>query len=432
MRDAATDDLPDDIHTVILGIGDLNGILRGKRITAAHWPSVRKRGMALDNSFFALDVASHQIPNSWSGDQTGCPDLHIFPSGPLRPVPWEEGVIFAIGEAVERDGKTSPLDPRPVLQRVLAKADEMNFHIRIGAELEFYLYDRETGLPTEERSDCYGLDRAATMEHVLAPIRAHLLAMGIPIEQSNPEFAPGQVEVNIKHSPAAEAAEYALLMRGMVKQIARREGMRATFMPKPYAELSGSGFHLHHSVWRQGVNLFAEDGTLSPMGRSYLAGMQRRMAECSLVGGPMPNSYRRRKAYSYAPVTASWGFDNRSVALRVIEGENRAVRIEAREAGADANPWLLAAVQIAAGLEGVVEGLAPDAPVEGDAYKADWPAPLPTTMEAAIEAARDSSFLKGLLGEHLLGILIKQAEQEHELVETQVTPVETKRYLDAM
>lgn len=432
MLDAATADLPADVHTVIVGIGDFNGILRGKRIAAAHWPAVRRKGMALDNSFFALDVASHQIPNSWSGDHTGCPDLHIFPKGPLRPVPWEEGVLFALGDAVERDGTPSPLDPRPVLRRVLARAEEMGVAIRIGAELEFYLYDPETGRPTDTRSDCYGLDRADALEPVLAPIRNMLTEMGIPIEQSNPEFAPGQVEVNIRHAPAADACEHALIFRGMVKQLARRQGLGASFMPKPYAELSGNGFHLHHSAWAEGRNLFAEGGTLSATGRSYMAGMLRRMPEYSIVGAPMPNSYRRRTPYSYTPVSACWGFDNRMVALRVIEGEAPAVRIEAREAGADANPWLLAAVQIAAGLEGVAEGLEPPAAVEGDAYAVEGLPPLPATLADAVQAARGSGFMRGLLGDHMLDMMLTQALQEQALIDAQITPLETERYLEAM
>ena len=204
-------------------------------------------------------------------------------------------------------------------------------------------------------------------------------------------------------------------------------------MPKPYAGSAGSGFHLHHSAWADGRNLFSDGGALSKTGLSYLAGMQRRLGETAIIGAPMPNSYRRRVAYTYAPTTASWGVDNRSVALRVIEGDDDAVRIEAREAGADANPFLLAAVQIAAGLEGVVEGLTPaDPPVEGDAYAAKGRAPIPCTMLEALEAARDSSFLRGVLGEHLTGLLITQGEQELALVEAQVTPVETERYLEAM
>ena len=432
MRDAATADLPEGTHTVILGVGDFNGILRGKRVAAAHWPHVQARGIALDNSFFALDLASQQIPNSWSGDHTGCPDLHIRPTGPLRPVPWEEGVAFALGDALEQDGTPSPLDPRPLLGRVLARAAEMGLTIQLGAELEFYLYDPATGLPTEARPDCYGLERAAALEYVLAPIRNQLTAMGVPVEQSNPEYAPGQVEVNIRYGPALEAAEHALILRGMVKQIARAHGLRATFMPKPYAELTGSGFHYHHSALRDGANAFADGGRLSSVGRAYLAGMQRRMAECSLIGAPTPNAYRRRQPYSYAPTAASWGHDNRMVALRVIEGHADAVRIEAREAGADANPWLLAAVQIAAGLEGVAEGLSPDAPVAGDGYAAEAPRPIPCTMHEAIAAAKGSRFLADLLGPHMMSLLLTQAEQEHALVEAQVTPVELERYLEAM
>ncbi|MFT7026357.1 MAG: glutamine synthetase [Paracoccaceae bacterium] len=432
MLDAAADDLPAGVRTVILGVCDLNGILRGKRVAAAHWPHVQAHGVALENLVFALDIGSHRIPNAWTGHHTGSPDVHLRPVGPLRPVPWEDGVMFALGEAREASGAPSPLDPRPALLRVLAKAHAMGLEISLGAELEFYLYDPATLRPVESRHDCYGLDRAADMEHVLAPIRDGLTAMGIPIEQSNPEFAPGQVEVNIRHAPAREAVEHALILRGMVKQIARRHGLRATFMPKPYADRSGSGFHMHHSARIAGRPAFADGGRISALGRAYLAGMQRRLPETALVGAPLPNSYRRRTPYSYAPTVAAWGYDNRSVALRVIEGDDSAVRIEAREAGADANPWLLAAVQIAAGLEGVAEGLSPDAPVEGDGYAATGRAPIPCTMRDALEAARGSAFLHAVLGPHLVGLLITQAEQEQARVDAEITATETGRYLETM
>lgn len=438
MRDAATDDLPDGVRCVILGVSDLNGILRGKRIAAAHWPHVQAHGVALENLVFALDIGSKRIANDWTGHHTGSPDVHLRPVGPLRPVPWEEGTMFALGAATEASGEASPLDPRPALLRVLDRARAMGLEMSLGAELEFYLYDPVTLRPREDRHDCYGLDRAADMEHVLAPIRDGLIAMGLPVEQSNPEFAPGQVEVNTRHAPAAEAVEHALILRAMVKQIARTHGLRATFMPKPWADRSGSGLHMHHSARiAEGAEFagraaFAADGRLSAMGRAYLAGMQRRLPETALVGAPLPNSYRRRTPYSYAPTVAAWGYDNRSVALRVIEGADAAVRIEAREAGADANPWLLAAVQIAAGLEGIAEGLTPDAPVAGDGYAAPGRAPIPCTMRDALAAARGSAFLRDVLGEHLTGLMITQAEQEQARVDAEITAVETARYLETM
>ncbi len=417
--------LPDGAHTVIIGVGDLNGILRGKRVSAAHWPSVCKRGIALDNTFFSMDVTSRLMPNSYSGPDTGFPDLFIIPRGPLRPVPWEDGVWLSLGRAQDHHGGPIPIDPRQPLLRAIERAEAMGFEVRIGAELEFYLLDPETGRPEEDTMECYGLGRAADLETILGPIRLQLAEMGIPIEQSNPEFAPGQVEVNMRYGPALEAADNALLFRGMVKQLARRHGMLASFMAKPFIDHSGSGFHLHHSLWRGGRNAFAEDGRLNALGRSYLAGLQRHMPDISLAGSTTPNAYRRRKPYSYCPTNSSWAVDNRSVCLRVIEGDESAVRIETRGGAADANPYVMMACEIAAGLQGIEEGLEPDAPSEGDAYAEDRHAPLPHDLPTAM-------LLRETLGDTLRELLLTQAERELEHLDQQVTPVETERYLKAM
>ncbi len=424
--------LPDGAHTVIVGVGDLNGILRGKRVSAAHWPSVCKRGIALDNTFFSMDVTSRLMPNSYSGRESGFPDLFIVPRGPLRPVPWEEGVWLTLGRAQHHDGSPIPIDPRQPLLNVLEKARGMGFEVQIGAELEFYLLDPETGLPHDDTMECYGLGRAAELEHVLGPIRLQLAEMGLPIEQSNPEFAPGQVEVNLRYGPALDAADHALLFRGMVKQLARRHGLLASFMAKPFIQHSGSGFHLHHSLWKDGRNAFSDGGSLNATGRAYLAGMQRHMAEISLCGSTTPNAYRRRQPYSYCPTNNSWAVDNRTVGLRVIEGDDAAVRIEKRDGAADANPYLLMAAEIASGLAGIEEGLEPDAPSEGDAYSEDWHAPLPTDIPTALRLARKSGMLKDLLGDMLHEILLTQGERELAQLENQITPVETERYLKAM
>ncbi|SET44614.1 glutamine synthetase family protein [Oceanicella actignis] len=424
--------LPEGAHTVAVGVADLNGVLRGKRVSASHWPSVARRGIALDNTFFSMDVTSQLTPNSYSGPESGYPDLFVIPRGPLRPIPWEEGVWMTLGRAQDHLGNPVPIDPRQPLLRAVARARAMGFEVQIGAELEFYLLDPATRRPREKRMECYGLARAAELEPVLGPIRRHLEAMGVPIEQSNPEFAPGQVEVNLRYGPALAAADHAALLRGMVKQLARQHGLIASFMAKPFIEHSGSGFHMHHSLWRDGRNAFAEDGRLNALGRAYLAGLQRHMAQMSLVGSTTPNAYRRRKPYTYCPVNASWAVDNRTVGLRVIEGADAAVRIEKRDGAADANPYLLMAAEIEAGLRGIEMGWEPEPPSAGDAYAEARHDPLPASIAEALRLAHGSTFLREALGEQMLELLITQAERELAKVEEQVTPVEIERYLEAM
>ncbi len=419
----------DKLETVVMGMGDLNGVLRGKRIPIHHWPSIKEQGMTMSNAIFALDVTCDVLDYSYTGFETGYPDLLVFPEGDLQPLGWDPSAAFVFGVARDEHGDPIPVDPRNVLIRVLDQARELGMEIQIGAELEFYLLDSETLQPKDTGIDVYGLSRALELEPILGPIRNDLTAAGIPIEQSNPEYAPGQVEVNIRYGEALAVADQVVAFRGMIKQIAVANGLVASFMAKPFIDESGSGFHVHHSAWRNGDPLFAQDGKLSQTGLHYLAGMRRRMAETAIISASNPNAYRRRQPMTFCPTNNSWGFDNRTVGLRVIEGHDNAVRIEQRDGSAENNPYLLIAAQIAAGLEGIVEELDPGAPTTGNAYLSEDADPIPTSLDQALVLASASEFVQDLLGPGLFEAWRMQAEREIEFVTNQVTPVELDRYL---
>jgi glutamine synthetase len=197
--------VPDGIRTVVMGLGDLNGIMRGKRIPVSHWPTIAEDGMALSNAMFALDMTCDIWDTPYANMGTGYPDIKVFPiSDELHPMPWDPGAAFVFGRAEKEHGGPLEIDPRNALLGVLDKVAEMGYESYIGAELEFYLLDPETLKPRDRGIQVYGLERALEFEHVLGPIRDDLVAAGIPIEQSNPEYAPGQVEVNIRYGPALE------------------------------------------------------------------------------------------------------------------------------------------------------------------------------------------------------------------------------------
>lgn len=421
--------LPEGIHTVVLGVSDINGIMRGKRIPASHWPTICKDGNALSIALFAIDMTSDVWDTPYVSFDNGYPDMHMFPNGPAYPLPWEEGVAFCFGRAEGMDHKPVPIDPRGALVDVVERAAGMGYEVNIGAELEFYLLDPETKRPRDSGIQVYSLARAAELEHVVGPIRRHLNDVGIPIEQSNPEYAPGQVEVNIRYGEALMTADRVVTFRGLVKELALSEGYIATFMSKPFAELGGNGFHAHHSIMKDGKNIFSDGGKLSAVGLNYLAGMQKRMCEMAIAASTTPNAYRRRQPYSFCPVNNSWDYDNRTVGLRVIEGSDKATRVEIRDGSADCNPYYLLACQIAAGLDGIDQGLEPPPPVNGNGYEAEGVDPLPKDLGTAIALAKDSDFVKGVIGEDRLAILLGQAERELEFMADQVTAVEVERYL---
>ena len=306
----------------------------------------------------------------------------------------------------------------------------MGYVTRIGTELEFYLLDKETLKPRDRGIQVYGLPRAAELEHVLGPIRRHLTAVGIPIEQSNPEYAAGQVEVNIRYDEALIAADRVVTFRGLVKELGNAHGYHATFMSKPFFAESGNGFHVHHSLWKDNQNVMADNGALSKLGRHYLAGLQKHMAEMAMVSATTPNAYRRRQPYSFCPINNAWGIDNRTVGLRVILGNDSAVRIEKRDGSADCNPYLLLALEIAAGLKGIEDSLEPTAETVGNGYENPDCQPIPTDLATAVALARESDLMAEVLGANLLEILIQQSEREIEFIANQVTPVEIERYLE--
>lgn len=422
--------LPDGVHTVALGFGDLNGILRGKRIPASHWEYACRSGIAIIGAMFAMDMTCDVWETPYAGFDNGYPDIHIFPAAAPVQCPWEEGVAICLGVTEGMDHSPVPVDPRNALVRQVERARDMGFELKVGTELEFYLLDATTFRPRQSGLQVYSLLRSAEMEHVLGPLRNGLIEVGIPVEQSNPEYAAGQVEVNLRYDEALVGADRVVLFRNIVKDIAQRHGYVATFMAKPFIDQSGSGFHTHHSLWRDGVNVFADHGRLNQIGLAYLAGLQQRMAEMSIVSTPTPNGYRRRQPGMFTPINNAWGYDNRTAGLRVIEGSDSAVRIEKRDGAADCNPYYLLACELAAGLDGIEQHMVPRfEPERGDACRNTAYDPLPRNMPQALELAQSSTFLKEVMGDEGRDIFIQQCEREQAFVDQQVTPVEIERYL---
>ena len=422
-------ELPEGTKTIVLGIGDINGVMRGKRISASHWDATCEDGCPIIAAIYAMDMTSDIWDTPYCNFGNGYVDMHMYPLAAPVACPWEEGVAICLAYTEAIDHGPVPIDPRTPLLEQLERAKNLGFEIQVGAELEFYLLDPETKLPKQKGNQVYGINRMAEMEPILGPIRDNLIAMGIPIEQSNPEYAAGQAEVNVRYAEAMKSADDVLLFRTFVKEIAQLYGYLASFMAKPFIDESGSGFHTHYSFWKDGKNAFAKDGKLNETGMAFLAGLQKRIGSTSMVSSTTPNAYRRRQPYTFCPINASWGHDNRTVALRVIEGADKAVRVEKRDASADCNPYYLMACDIAAGLDGIEQGMTPSAATEGDAYIDCQDAPLPRSLADAISAAEDDGFVRSVLGDSRYEILAEQARREIGFVENQVTDVERDRYL---
>ncbi len=345
-----------------------------------------------------------------------------------RTVPWDDGVHLVLADLHDADGP-SPYCSRSFLRSAVAQAAADGCEPIAAVELEFYLVDPATGQPMYRWIDNYNLSRVEA-EPVLAAIRNDLRAMAVTIEASNPEYSGGQFEVNIAHGGAVAAADQGVLLRLLTGTLARRAGLDATFLAKPWTEEAGSGMHVHQSLWRDGRNLFhGGEDELSAQGRAYLAGLLGSMPELALLGSPTPNGYHRRADGSFAPTVVAWATDNRTAAVRAVLGSPGATRIEHRDGGADANPYLTIGGQLLAGLDGLRQGLEPPAPITGNAYEQDLPR-LPRTFIESYEALRDSPLARRLLPAPLLEAYLEVLAPELELVMISSADWERERYAE--
>lgn len=344
-------------------------------------------GEVLEGVEIAAAEAGWDVAERW---------LRLRPDvGTRRSSPFDPDRDVVLCDLVELDGSPSPLCPRTTLKRALAAATAAGYEVVAAAEVEFHLAT-PGGDPVSRRIDNYGIVAGAAHENILREVRG-LRRGGVPVTASNPEYGGAQFEVNLHHEDALAAADAVTLLRGWVDVIARGHGLRASFAAKPWPDGSGSGLHLHQSLWRGTRNAFFADGELSAEGGSYLAGLLGAMTELTPLGSPTPSAFRRRSDGSFCPTSACWGGDNRTVAVRVLAATEGATRIEQRDAAANANVHLVLAGQLSAGLCGIDRGLEPPAAVAGDAYaRSDLP-PLPRTLHEALPAFSGSELAAAVL-----------------------------------
>jgi glutamine synthetase len=259
----------------------------------------------------------------------------------------------------------------------------------------------------------YGLRELEQIEPFLKDLYDACREQNIPVRTAISEYAPGQVEITLEHGPALEAMDHAVRYKRIVKGVANAHGMNACFMAKPFADVAGSGMHMHVSLANEaGDNLFAsEDKAGTPLLRQAVGGMLHGLLDSMLMFCPNANSYRRFQANSYAPCTPTWGVDNRTVSLRVPGGPAPSRHVEHRVCGADANPYLAAAAILAASHHGIHERLDPGAPIEGNGY-AQATTLLPTDWLSALNALEQSDWAKDVFGAKFLKVFlaIKRAE----------------------
>jgi glutamine synthetase len=276
-------------------------------------------------------------------------------------------------------------------------------------------------------------ERMEDQEPFLELVERYGHAQELPVKGALAEFGPGQFEVNLGHvEDMVAAADQGFMLKRCIKAAARTTGQRATFMAKPFMEQSGSGLHVHLSlVDRKGRNLFGETEDGERHLRHAVAGLQALMAESTLIMAPNANGYRRLRPMTYAPTAPTWGWNNRTVALRIPPGPAKARRVEHRVAGADANPYLVLAAVLAGVLHGLEREEEPTPPVTGNAYDASEPS-LPLTWEDAIRTFREGKVLPAFLGERFCRLYAACREAERDRFHARITPTEYEWYLTAV
>ncbi|MCK0744163.1 glutamine synthetase family protein [Chromohalobacter nigrandesensis] len=445
----ATNKKHDKNRDLDLFITDLNGNLRGKRMPASGLEKVRKEGLKLPRSVVGFDFWGADVLDNGLVFETGDSDGVCLPvSATPIPVPWSEAPRDQmLAMMFNPDGTPFEADPRQVLKRMVDRFADKGLTPVMATELEFYLMDAESEsiqrpIPPAlaegkgrrlAYTEGYSVEEMDGFEAFFTDIRTACQAQGIGADTIIAEMGPGQFEVNLDHvDDPLNAGDQAILFKRLVRGVARRHGYAATFMAKPYVEESGNGFHVHFSLLDCDGNNVFDDGTEqgSDLLRHAIAGLMQSMPESMLMFAPHLNSYRRFMPGAHAPTHASWGYENRTVALRVPESPHQARRIEHRVAGADANPYLVLAAVLAGALHGMENELEPDAPVEGDAYAEENPRyPLPCEWQDAIERFDHSERLRGYLSDEFVRVYAQAKRQEHRCLNERISDIEYEAYL---
>ncbi len=435
-----------DTRVIELLVPDTNGIFRGKRIERHLLEKAGSEGVCLPGSLFGMDITGTTVEETGLGFDEGDADRLCWPvPGTLSVVPWQARPTAQMLLAMyENDGRPFFADPRHVLDGVLAQFRDAGLVPVVALEMEFYLIDLERtpdGTPQPPRSpvtaererstQVYGMRELDEYRRVLEAIEDAAARQHIPGDTAVSEYAPGQYEINLQHQDdALRACDHAILLKHLIKNVVRSQGMDVTFMAKPYTDLAGSGMHIHVSVVDEaGNNIFqGTDAKGSDRLRHAVGGLLAAMAESMALFAPNANSFRRFQEGAFVPTSPDWGYNNRTTALRIPAGSDSAKRVEHRVPGADANPYLLTAAVLAGIHHGLAEALEPVAATAGNAYP-QRAGGLPLTWLRALERFREGRILPAYLNADFRRVYIASKNHERQVFNRCVTALEYEWYL---
>jgi len=427
-----------DVKFIRLWFTDILGFLKGFAITLDELEGAIEEGMGFDGSSIQ---GYARIDES---DMIAKPDLKTFQILPWRPK--EKSVARMFADIYEPDGTPYMGDPRWALKRNLKKAHDLGYTFYVGPELEYFYFKSPQGKP--EILDDGGYFDLTPMDSATDLRRETILtleAMGIRVEYSHHEVAPSQHEIDLHYADALSMADNAMTYRLVVKEIAMKHGVYATFMPKPMFGQNGSGMHTHQSLFQGDKNTFfdAKDPFhLSSTAKSYIAGILKHAPEFTSITSQWINSYKRLVPGYEAPVYLSWARRNRSALVRIPmykPGKEKATRVELRSPDPACNPYLAFSVMLAAGLKGIEKGYELREPVEEDIFEMSEEErnergieSLPGNLLEAIQLTEKSELVKEALGDHIFEKFIANKKIEWDQYRTHVSQFELDRYLSIL
>jgi glutamine synthetase len=426
------------IESVLLWFNDLEGHLKSFAITPAELEGALDDGMGFDGSSI---TGFNAIEES---DMVAIPDPDTF-----TVLPWRSGeskVGRMICDVVTPDGNPYVGDPRYVLRQALDRMKDMGFDtFNVGPELEYFLFKDNKGTETLDEGGYFAMTTQDAATELRNETIQALEKVGIPIEYHHHEVGPSQHEIDMRFAPALEMADHTLTYRLIVKEIAAKNGVYATFMPKPIFGENGSGMHTHMSLFNEGRNMFFDEGDkwhLSATAKAFIAGQLRHAREISAIFAQWVNSYKRLVPGYEAPVYVAWSQRNRSALVRIPlykPGSEQATRAELRCPDPSCNPYLTFAALLHAGLEGIEQGYELADPMDSNLYhltaeqrRERGIVALPETLGEAVDELSQSELAKKALGSHIFDRYIEIKRKEWDDYRVQLTDWEMKRYLSAL
>ncbi|NNE51512.1 MAG: glutamine synthetase [Sulfitobacter sp.] len=431
------------IDTVLACFVDMQVRLMGKRFHAANFSEASFKETHCCNYLLATDLVmatpDGYAATSWEqgyGDYIMAPDLST-----IRPLPWLEGTVMVLCDILDHHTHAPvPHDPRAMLKRQVARLKDLGFDAMMATELEFFLFEksfdeiRKGGYrdlaPISGMNEDYSILQTSREEHVMRPIRNHLYAAGLPIENSKGEAETGQEELNIRYTDALACADHHAIAKHAVKEIAWQQGHAASFLPKWRADKVGSSSHVHQSLWREGRPAFYDadaDYGMSQLMQHYMAGLIAYAPDYTFFLAPYVNSYKRFAKGTFAPTKTVWSIDNRTAGFRLCGEGTKGVRVECRIGGSDLNPYLAQAAMLAAGIKGIEDEMPLAPPTKGDVYEDSKAADIPQTLRAATDRLRTSTFLREAMDDAVIDHYTRCAEWEQEEFDRAVTDWEIAR-----